>query len=120
MKWTPHRQAGTIGAVAVSVGVIIAAAASGTPARADMVGNSFLAGLTDAGIPYNDPASATALGESVCPMVVQPGETFDGAAATMAANSGLTRERAIEFTIIAISVYCPGMLSPIIPDRFHE
>lgn len=120
MKWPRDSQATTIGVMAFSVGVIGAAAAWGTPAHADMVGNSFLAALTDAGVPYNDPASATALGQSVCPMLVQPGETFDAAAATMAANSGMTRDRAELFTVIAVSVYCPGMLSPIIPDRFHE
>ncbi|MBV9089745.1 MAG: DUF732 domain-containing protein [Mycobacteriaceae bacterium] len=106
--------------MAVSVAVIGVAAASGTLARADMVSNSFLAALTDAGVPYNDPASATALGQSVCPMLVQPGGTFDTAAATMAANSGMARDKASLFTIIAISVYCPGMLSPITPDRFQE
>lgn len=108
----------TIGAMALSAGVVGAAATSGTSARADMVGNSFLAALTDAGVPYTDPASATSLGQSVCPMVVQPGQTFDTTAATMAANSGMTREKASTFTLIALSVYCPGMLSPIIPDRY--
>ena len=120
MKWVRDRQTTTIGVMAVSVGVIGAAAAWATPAHADMVGNSFLAALTDAGVPYNDPASATALGQSICPMLVQPGVTFDTAAATMAANSGMTRDRANLFTIIAVSVFCPGLVSPIIPDRFHE
>jgi hypothetical protein len=53
-------------------------------------------------------------------MVVQPSATFDGVSATTAANSGMARDKADLFTIIAISAYCPGMLSPIIPDRFHE
>ncbi len=120
MKWVLDRQGKAIGVMAVSVGVITAAAASGTPAHADMVGNSFLAALTDAGVPYNDPTSATMLGQSVCPMLVEPGETFDAAATTMAAKSGMSRDTANLFTIIAISVYCPGMLLPIIPDRFQE
>jgi hypothetical protein len=120
MKWALDRHAKTIGVMAVCVGVISAAAVSGTPAHADMVGNSFLAALTDAGVAYNDPASATTLGQSVCPMVVQPSATFDGVSATTAANSGMARDKAELFTIIAIAAYCPGMLSPIIPDRFHE
>lgn len=109
------RPARTVGVIAVAVG---AAAASGTPARADLVGNSFLAALSHAGIPYNDPASATTLGESVCPMLVTPGATFDTVAAQTGANSGMGRDTADFFTIIAISVYCPGMISPILPDRF--
>jgi hypothetical protein len=120
MKWVPDGQTRTIGVIAVCGGVITAAAASGASARADLVGNSFLSALTTAGIPYNDPVSATALGESVCPMLVQPGSTFDETAATMAVNSGMTRDRANLFTIIAVSVYCPGLLSPLIPDRFQE
>ena len=120
MRWVSQRQAKAIAVVASSVGVITAGTAPGTPARADMVGNNFVAALTDAGIPYADPVGATALGESVCPMLVAPGATFDNAAATMAADSGMTRERAEAFTLIAISVYCPGMFLPIIPDRFGQ
>jgi hypothetical protein len=110
----------TIGVLVVSVGVIGAVAASGTTARADMVGNSFLNALTAAGIPYNDPSSTMALGQSVCPMAVQPGGTFDAVAASMAYHSGMARDRANLFTLIAISVFCPGLLSPILPDRYHE
>ncbi|HUO40973.1 MAG TPA: DUF732 domain-containing protein [Mycobacterium sp.] len=110
------RPAGTIGVIALGV---VVAAGSATPARADMVGNSFLAALTDAGIHYNDPASATALGQSVCPMLVQPGGTFDSVATGMADNSGMRRETAEFFTLIAISVYCPGLISLSLPDRFN-
>lgn len=106
--------------IALAVAVLGAAAGSGTLARADMVGNSFLATLTDAGIHYNDPASATTLGQSVCPMLVAAGQTFYSVAAGMAANSGMHRDNAELFTLIAISVYCPGLISLSLPDRFTE
>jgi hypothetical protein len=109
-----------IAVMAVAAGVVGAAAASGIPARADMIGNSFLAALTNAGVPYNDPASATALGQSVCPLLVEPGATFDNVAASMAADSGMAHNAANVFTLLAISAYCPGLLSPILPDRYSE
>ena len=44
-----------------------AAATLAAPIRADIMGNAFLAALTNAGIPYSEPATTTALGESVDP-----------------------------------------------------
>jgi Protein of unknown function (DUF732) len=99
--------------------VLIAATAMSTApaARADMIGNSFLAALDHAGVTYNDPLSAIALGESVCPMLVQPDETFATVASRVAINHAMSLDKAGLFTVIAISTYCPGMISPLLPDR---
>ena len=46
------------------------------PAHADpLTDNSFLSALTNAGIGYNDPASTQSLGQSICPMLVEPGKS---------------------------------------------
>ena len=41
------------------------------------MGNAFLRALTNAGVPFSQPDSTMALGQSVCPMLVQPGGSFD-------------------------------------------
>ena len=47
------------------------------PVRADMVGNAFLSALTNAGIAVPSRPATLALGQSVCPMLVNPGQSFD-------------------------------------------
>lgn len=93
-----------------------AAATLAAPIRADMMGNTFLAGLTNAGIPYSQPAPTTALGQSVCPMLFQPGGSFDSIASRVAANNGMSHDAAGVFTLIAIATYCPAVLAPLLPN----
>lgn len=102
----------TLGAFGVSAGVA-------APIHADMLGNSFLNALTAAGISYGQPATAIALGRTVCPKVLAPGGTFDAVAAEMAEINGLSRERAAGFTVVAIATYCPSLLSPLFPTRLQ-
>ena len=75
-----------------------AAATLAAPIRADMMGNAFLAALTNAGVPYSEPATTTALGESVCPMLFQPGGSFDSIASRVADDSGMSHDAAGVFT----------------------
>ena len=100
--------------MALTAGLAAAAAALAAPIRADMMGNAFLAALTNAGVPYSEPAATTALGESVCPMLFQPGGSFDSIAARMADNSGMSHDAAGVFTLIAIATYCPAVLAPLL------
>jgi Protein of unknown function (DUF732) len=86
-------------------------------AHADMVADSFLAALSSAGIEYGDPTSAVALGQSICPMVVQPDGTFATVASRVASNTGMSVDKAGVFTVIAISRYCPAVISLVLPDR---
>ncbi|HZA09037.1 MAG TPA: DUF732 domain-containing protein [Mycobacterium sp.] len=103
----------------MSAGVIVAAAMFAAPAtlparaHADTVGDSFLAALNNAGVGYGDPANTVALGQSVCPMLVQPGGTFATVASSMAGNNGIAPSLAGLFTSIAISMYCPSMVSSL-------
>jgi hypothetical protein len=96
---------------AVSVGVIAATAISSAPAHADAINDSFLSALTNAGVGYDDPNNAVQLGQSVCPMLSEPGGNFAKAASTMTGRDGLSASMAGLFTSIAISMYCPQMMT---------
>ena len=100
----------TVGAV--SVGVIAAAGVSPPPAQADTVSDAFVSALNNARVGYSDPANAVQLGQSICPLLAQPGGSFARAASSIA-NNGISPEMAEPFTRIAISAYCPSMVSSI-------
>jgi len=94
----------------VSIGVITTATLSTAPARADALSDAFLAALSNAGVGYGDPSNAVQLGQSICPLLAQPGGTIAGAAANVA-NNGIPPGMAALFTNIAISMYCPSMMA---------
>ena len=102
----------TLGAFGVSAGMA-------APIHADMLGNAFLNALTNAGISYGQPATAIALGRSVCPKVLAPGGTFEAVVAEMAQINGLSHDRAAGFTAVAIATYCPSLLSPLFPNKLQ-
>ena len=114
-KWIsqPSSQPMAVRALAVSVGVIAAAATLAAPAHADPMGDAFLAALNNGGVSYNDPGSTIALGQSICPMLVQPGGTFASTASSITGNNGMSPEIAGLFTSIAISMYCPSMMASL-------
>jgi hypothetical protein len=83
------------------------------PAHADPVtDNNFLGALTNAGIGYNDPASTEQLGQSICQMLVEPGKNMASIYSNVS-NNGISPAMASFFTGIAISMYCPSMMSSI-------
>jgi hypothetical protein len=83
------------------------------PASADPIAdNSFLNALTNAGIGYNDPTSTEQLGQSICPMLVEPGKNMASIYSTVS-NNGINPAMASFFTGIAISMYCPSAMSSI-------
>lgn len=99
----------------VLTATVASAAAIGTqpaPARADTLDDSFLAALNNAGVAYTNPADTVALGQSVCPMLVEPGKSFASVASRVVDN-GIHPDLAAFFTGIAISMYCPSMMSSI-------
>ena len=96
----------TVTLVGVATAVTVAA-----PAHADpTTDTSFLNALTNAGIGFNDPASAEQLGQSICPMLVEPGKNLASVYSTVSHN-GVNPDMAAFFTGIAISMYCPSMMS---------
>ncbi|MCP9273417.1 DUF732 domain-containing protein [Mycolicibacterium arenosum] len=99
----------------VVLATMLGAPVLAAPAHADPVDPSFLSALSSSGIGYNDPALTTELGKSVCPMLVEPGKNFASVAQTIRGgnNGGISPEMASFFTGIAISMYCPSMISSI-------
>ena len=94
--------------VGVATGVSLAA-----PAHADPITDpSFLNALTNAGIGYNDPANTEQLGQSICPMLVEPGKSMASVYSTVT-NNGINPDMAAFFTGIAISMYCPSMMQSL-------
>ncbi|MCV7299425.1 DUF732 domain-containing protein [Mycobacterium barrassiae] len=82
------------------------------PASAEPVDTSFLNALNDAGISYGDPVSTEKLGQSICPMLVEPGKNLASVYSTVS-NHGINPDVAAFFTGIAISAYCPSMMTQI-------
>jgi hypothetical protein len=98
----------TVTLVGVAAAVTVAA-----PAHADPpTDNNFLGALTNAGIGYDDPGSTEQLGQSICPMLVEPGKNMASIYSTVS-NNGISPAMASFFTGIAISMYCPQMMSSI-------
>jgi hypothetical protein len=98
----------TVTLVGLATAVAVAA-----PAHADPVtDNTFLNALTNAGIGYSDPASTQSLGQSICPMLVEPGKSLASVYSSVT-NQGISPDMAAFFTGIAISMYCPQMMGSL-------
>jgi hypothetical protein len=89
-----------------------AALSLAAPASAEPVDTTFLNALNNAGIGYGDAASTEKLGQSVCPMLVEPGKNLASVYSTVS-NNGINPDMAAFFTGIAISMYCPSMMAQI-------
>lgn len=104
--------------LAGTAGVLTAAAAFAAPAEASPVDDAFITALNNAGINYGDPLNAEALGQSVCPILAQPGGSFNTAASKVfASQSGMSPEMAGMFTTIAIQMYCPSVMADVAAGR---
>lgn len=106
--------------VGASTGLVALAAILSAPIRADILGNAFLSALTNAGITYTQPASTMALGQSVCPMLFEPGGSFDEVTSKVAEANGMSYEIAGRFTVVAIATYCPAVLAPLLGNRLQS
>ena len=98
-------------ALTASTTLIAAAFLQPAAAHAD-TGSDFLSQLAGAGITYANPADTEALGQSICPMLVEPGKNF-AAAVSRVRNNGISPDMAAFFAGIAIQAYCPSMISSI-------
>jgi hypothetical protein len=103
----------TIRLLAAAAGLLTVAAAFAAPAEADpATDDSFIDALNHAGIDFGEPGNAMAVGQSICPMLAQPGGNFAAAAASVS-NRGLSPGMAKMFTTIAIQMYCPQEVASI-------
>ena len=103
----------TVRLAALAVGAMTAAVPFAAPAQADPTGDAFINALSNAGVGVGNPTDAVALGQSVCPMLSQPGQTTADAAAKVADAAGMSLGPATMFTGLAISAFCPGVFSSI-------
>ena len=100
-------------ALALSAGVLASGLVWAAPAQADTTDDAFLSALSNAGIGTPDAGNAAALGQEVCPMLAQPGQTAADVAAKVADAGGMSLGPATMFTGIAISLFCPVAVSSI-------
>ena len=103
-------------AVRLSLGagcLITAAAMFSAPVEADPHDDDFIDALSHAGIEYGEPGNAMAVGQSICPMLAQPGGSF-AAAASGISHRGMSPQMAQMFTTIAIQTYCPEEMANIL------
>jgi hypothetical protein len=101
----------TIRLLTAAAALLTAASALAAPANADPnADDAFIDALNHAGIDFGQPGNAMAVGESICPMVSQPGGSFAGAVASIR-RRGMSPAMAQTFTTIAIQSYCPAEIS---------
>jgi hypothetical protein len=100
-------------AIAVTVGLMTATAAFAAPAQADPINDDFLANLADSGLNGIDPGTAVSVGQSVCPMLSEPGQNLADVASSVSDAIGKPLGPATAFTGIAISLFCPTAVSSL-------
>ena len=110
--WLFRHQPLTIRLLAAAAGLLTAAAAFAAPADADPNDDSFIDALNHAGVEFGEPGNAMAVGESICPMIAQPGGSMAAAVQRVRGN-GLPPAMAQMFTTIAIQMYCPTEMANI-------
>ena len=93
--------------------LITAAAMFSAPVEADPHDDDFIDALSHAGIESGEPGNAMAVGQSICPMLAQPGGSF-AAAASGVSHRGMSPQMAQMFTTIAIQTYCPEEVANIL------
>lgn len=100
--------------VLVGVGVLICATVLlPPPVDADPNDDNFIDALSHAGVEYGEPGNAMAVGQSICPMLAQPGGSF-AAVASGVSRRGMSPQMAQMFTTIAIQTYCPEEMANIL------
>jgi hypothetical protein len=116
-----HSRAATIRLAMATAGALAAALLAAVPAHADTdddaflnsLGSAGLGSLGSSGLGMADPTDTVALGQSVCPMLSEPGQTAADAAAKVADTAGMPLGPATMFTGLAISAFCPGVMSSL-------
>jgi hypothetical protein len=98
-------------AIAVAVGLMSASAVFAAPAQADPDSADFLSELTNSGLTGIDPSTAESVGQSVCPMLAEPGQNLANVASQVSDALGKPLGPATMFTGLAISMFCPAAVS---------
>ncbi|OKH79917.1 hypothetical protein EB75_21760 [Mycobacterium sp. ST-F2] len=101
-----------IAIAATTVGIVGSLVTAGS-ASADAGVEAFNNALSNADMMLPNGSDPVALGQSVCPMLAQPGQTLADAAAKVADASGMSLGPATMFTGFAISSFCPGVVGAL-------
>src|ERR1700728_924729 len=98
----------------IGIGCLITVAtAFSTPGEADPNDDNFIDALSHAGIEYGEPGNAMAVGQSICPMIAQPGGSF-AAPASGGARQSMLPQGGRTFATIAIRTYCPEQMANLL------
>ena len=100
----------------VAVAAIAASAAASTPAHADTGTDPVLDAVGSTGASTTRAAGSPSLGTSICTAIQQPGETMASIASALAARDGTSPRMSKVLTGLAISIYCPTMMSTLPGD----
>jgi hypothetical protein len=103
----------TIGSLMLSASLFGGALGLAAPGHADSTSDSFLKALSNAGISSPDPQRAVEIGQSVCPMLSKPGQNAADVASKVADSAGMPLGPSTMFTGIAITIFCPALVSKL-------
>jgi uncharacterized protein DUF732 len=103
--------AATAGSFIITGGLVAAGTGLAAPAQADSTTDTFLNALTNAGLGNVAPGNAVELGQSICPMLADSGQTTANVASKVADVGGMSLGPATMFTGLAISIFCPGAIA---------
>ncbi len=96
---------------------VVAATIFAAPAQADDDTEVFLGALNHYRLGDIDPATAVRVGESICPMLAEPGKTSADVAARVAEELGRPLGPATMFTDLAIGIFCPRAVNALTDGR---
>jgi hypothetical protein len=101
--------------LAVTLGIAAAALLWPAHAHADVAGDSGTSALNGIGIGNNGPVSTAiaGAGQSICPMLVQPGSTLASMATQMSGRDGLAPTIAGWVATMVIQTQCPGWMTSL-------
>ena len=109
-----RRLTGPIRLITVFAGAAATACMLAAPAQADSSTDAFLDAVSGAGLGgTTDTSDLVAAGQSVCPMLSEPGQNAADAAAKVADTTGMSLGGANMFTGLAISFLCPRVLESV-------
>ncbi|MCH9668316.1 MAG: DUF732 domain-containing protein [Actinomycetia bacterium] len=101
----------------VASAAVVSATVTAAPAQADTGVDVFLRMLDQYGLGFIDPVTAVRIGESVCPLLVEPGQEAVRVAADVADELGRPLGLATLFTGFAIQAFCPRAVAALTDGR---
>lgn len=100
--------------ITLFAGLGTTAALLASPAQADTTTDAFVDAVTSSGLGGNtNPSDLVAMGQSVCPMLSDPGQNAADVAAKVADSTGMSLGGANMFTGLAISFLCPRVIDSV-------